>query len=59
MIAGTLLASVAGAFIGTAIADALFDDPGLDGDLAAGAEEPVDEGGFDGGFEDGGDFGEF
>ncbi|MCE0761484.1 hypothetical protein LWC35_00920 [Pseudonocardia kujensis] len=59
MIAGTLLASVAGAFIGTAIADALFDDPGADGDLAAGAEEPVDEGGFDeGGFE-GGDLGEF
>ena len=55
-IAGTLLASVAGAFIGTAIAGALFDDPGLDGDLAA--EEPVDEGGFDDSV-DGGDFGEF
>lgn len=56
MIAGTLLAGVAGAFIGTAIAGALFDDPGLDDDLAA--EEPVDEGGFDEGL-GGEDFGEF
>ena len=40
MIAGTLLASVAGAFIGTAIADAFFDmDDGFGGDELAGGEE--------------------
>lgn len=54
MIAGTLLASVAGAFIGTAIADAMFDDePPAEEDLAAEPpmEEPVDDGGWDeGGF---------
>jgi hypothetical protein len=61
MIAGTLLASVAGAFIGTAIADAFFaDDTGFSEEPMA-AEEPVDEGGQEdlGGFDDGGDFGEF
>jgi hypothetical protein len=56
MIAGTLLASVAGAFIGTAIADALFDDEVAGGDeLAAedpgfedpGADMPVDDFGGD------------
>lgn len=36
MIAGTLLASVAGAFIGTAIADAFFDD---DDDMSGGEED--------------------
>lgn len=59
MIAGTLLASVAGAFIGTAIADAMFDDePPAEEDLAAEepVEEPVDDGG---GWDEGGDFGEF
>jgi hypothetical protein len=53
IIAGTLLASVAGAFIGTAIADAMFDDePPVEDDLAAEpVEEPVDDGGWDeGGF---------
>jgi hypothetical protein len=39
MIAGTLLASVAGAFIGTAIADALFDDDMFGGDEFEGGEE--------------------
>ncbi|GAA5134826.1 hypothetical protein [Pseudonocardia adelaidensis] len=61
MIAGTLLASVAGAFIGSAIADAFFaDDTGFSEEAQA-AEEPVDEGGQEdvGGFDDGGDFGEF
>jgi hypothetical protein len=44
MIAGTLLASVAGAFIGTAIADALFDDDfGGDEELAAAEEVPADD----------------
>ncbi|NMH95735.1 hypothetical protein [Pseudonocardia acidicola] len=66
MIAGTLLASVAGAFIGTAIADAfLGDDLDTGGDMAGGeefAQEPVDEpadagDAGDAGFEDvGGDF---
>jgi hypothetical protein len=63
MIAGGLLASVAGAFVGTAIADAMFDvnDSGESSD-AADAGDPGsgdggdygDGGGFDGG---GGDFG--
>jgi hypothetical protein len=63
MIAGTLLASVAGAFIGTAIADAfLEDDPGGGEDMAGGEEAGgVDDPGADGGgFDDvggGGDFG--
>ncbi|WP_433275122.1 hypothetical protein ACQPZA_27820 [Pseudonocardia xinjiangensis] len=39
MIAGTLLASVAGAFIGTAIADALFDDDMFEGDEPEAGEE--------------------
>ncbi|WP_214366494.1 hypothetical protein [Pseudonocardia sp. H11422] len=65
MIAGTLLASVAGAFIGSAIADAfLGDDLGADQDVAAGEElgaepaaEPEDPGFEDFGGEDlGGDF---
>lgn len=70
VIAGTLLASVAGAFIGTAVADAfLGDDPAGGEDLAAGEPEPPvepapepDPDGLDtgGGFEDfGGDVGEF
>ncbi|MEV1295320.1 hypothetical protein [Pseudonocardia sp. NPDC049635] len=64
MIAGTLLASVAGAFIGSAIADAFFaDDTGFEGDEAMAAEEPpaepMPEEDFGGGFDDGGDFGEF
>ena len=60
MIAGTLLASVAGAFIGTAIADAFFDmDDGFDGAADAGgdelaADQGVDDPGADLG---GGDFG--
>ena len=66
MIAGTLLASVAGAFIGTAIADAFFDDETGDvggEELAAedpGAEESGDVGGDVGGDvagDFGGDFG--
>ncbi|KQR07285.1 hypothetical protein [Cellulomonas sp. Leaf334] len=61
MLAGSLLASVAGAFVGTAIADSFFDlsdgggtDPAADGggDVAADAGGDT---GFDGGF--GGDFG--
>ncbi|GAA5156902.1 hypothetical protein GCM10023321_33840 [Pseudonocardia eucalypti] len=61
MIAGTLLASVAGAFIGTAIADAFFDDePGGGEDMAAAEPEPeADAGADDGGFGDFGDFGDF
>ena len=65
MIAGSLLASVAGAFVGTAIADSFFDlsdgggaDPAADGggDVAA---DPGGDAGFDGGFGGGfgGDFG--
>jgi hypothetical protein len=58
MIAGTLLASVAGAFIGTAIADAFFeDDPGGGEDVAAGEEAAADDPGADGGGDFGGDFG--
>ncbi|MFD1523933.1 hypothetical protein [Pseudonocardia yunnanensis] len=56
MIAGTLLASVAGAFIGTAIADAFFDDDeddmsGGEEDLAGG-EEFADTGAEDFGGEE-------
>jgi hypothetical protein len=59
MIAGTLLASVAGAFIGSAIADAFFaDDTGFEEEAQA-AEEPAPEPADEGGFDDGGDFGEF
>jgi hypothetical protein len=66
MIAGSLLASVAGAFIGTAIADSFFDDEGGGGEDLAGGEETsggeefADDPGADaGGFDDfgGGDFG--
>jgi hypothetical protein len=54
MIAGSLLASVAGAFVGTAIADAMFDfsDSSEGTDVAA---EDVDGSGGD----TGGDFGDF
>ena len=59
MIAGSLLASVAGAFIGTAIADAFFDeDLGGGEDLAAadaGEAPPEDVGGDFGGEDFGGD----
>jgi hypothetical protein len=47
MIAGTLLASVAGAFIGTAIADALFDDELAGGDELAAAEPAAEDPGFE------------
>lgn len=63
MIAGGLLASVAGAFIGTAIADAMFDfnDSGEGGDAgdSGDAEEAADTGdaGGDYGGDAGGDFG--
>lgn len=39
LVAGSLLASVAGAFIGTAIAGSMFDDAGSEAD-ASGAEDP-------------------
>ena len=72
ILAGTLLASVAGAFVGTAIADSFFDlsdgggeasaDGGA-GDAAAdgGGDVGADGGGFDAGFggDVGGDFGGF
>jgi len=61
MLAGSLLASVAGAFVGTAIADSFFDlsdgggaDPAADGGGDVAADSGGDAG-FDGGF--GGDFG--
>jgi hypothetical protein len=60
MIAGTLLASVAGAFIGTAIADAFFEDDPGGGAETGGEEAAADDPGADaGGFDDfgGGDFG--
>lgn len=61
MIAGTLLASVAGAFIGTAIADAFFDmDDGFGGgdEMAGGEELAADQGFEDPGADfGGGDFG--
>jgi hypothetical protein len=63
MIAGTLLASVAGAFIGTAIADAFFDDETAGGEtggeeVAGGDETAGDPGAGDfGGGDFGGDFG--
>jgi hypothetical protein len=67
MIAGGLLASVAGAFIGTAIADAMFDfddsgeggDAGDSGDAEAAADtgDTGDAGGDPGGDFGGGDFG--
>jgi hypothetical protein len=72
LIAGSLLSSIAGAFVGTAIADAMFDasdsgdsdsgdsDGGNDeaSDVAdGGASGDVQETGFDGGGYDGGDFG--
>ena len=58
MIAGSLMTSIAGAFIGTAIADAMFDfdDSGEGGesDVAGGDEGAGDEGGGD----EGGDYGD-
>lgn len=64
MLAGSLLASVAGAFVGTAIADSFFDlsdgggaDPAAEGGGDVAADSGGDAG-FDGGFGDfGGDFG--
>jgi hypothetical protein len=57
MIAGSLLASVAGAFVGTAIADAMFDfnDSGEGGDFSAEGGDVQDAG--DTGGDYGGDFG--
>lgn len=56
MIAGTLLASVAGAFIGTAIADAFFDDEMMGGEELAAEDPGVEDPGADMGGEDfGGD----
>jgi hypothetical protein len=54
MIAGSLLASVAGAFIGTAIADAFFD---MDDGMGGGEELAADQGFEDPGADVGGDFG--
>ena len=57
MIAGSLLAGVAGAFIGTAIAGAMFDDAGAGEDVAAAEDPPAEDPGFDdGGMDMGGDF---
>ncbi len=47
MIAGTLLASVAGAFIGTAIADAFFDDEMMGGEELAAEDPGVEDPGAD------------
>ena len=60
VVAGGLLASVAGAFIGTAIAQAMFDDGGADGGDGGdgGGDAGGDAGGDTGGvFGGGGDFG--
>jgi len=59
MIAGSLLASVAGAFIGTAIADAFFDmdDGAGGGEELAGEEAAADPGAEDPGGDFGGDLG--
>lgn len=59
VIAGTLLASVAGAFIGTAIADAFFDEDPTGGEDMAAPEPEPEAGADDGGFGDFGDFGDF
>ena len=68
MIAGSLLASVAGAFVGTAIADAMFDfndsgegtDAAADtGDTGQAAADTGDTGGDYGGGDFGGDLGGF
>jgi hypothetical protein len=54
VLAGSLLASVAGAFVGTAIAEQLFDDPGAGNDEgSADAGSADDESGY-GGFDDSG-----
>jgi hypothetical protein len=59
MIAGGLLASVAGAFIGTAIADAMFDfnDSGESNEAAGDGGEGGDAGDGGGGGDAGGDYG--
>ena len=64
MIAGSLMTSIAGAFIGTAIADAMFDfddsGDGGDSDVAGGDEAGAEDGGGDygdGGGDYGGDYG--
>jgi hypothetical protein len=63
VIAGSLLASVAGAFIGTAIADQLFNEPTADAAAdpqAAGGTDPgADTGGTDAGSADAGTGGDF
>jgi acyl transferase domain-containing protein len=58
MIAGGLLASVAGAFIGTAIADAMFDfnDSGESAEAADGGDGGGDGGDYGGDYGDGGGF---
>lgn len=59
-IGGALLASVAGAFVGTAVANELFDDDGfMDWDTGedAGGQDMADAGGYDSGGYDGGDQG--
>lgn len=57
------LSSLAGAFIGSAIADSLFGDPGADGAASSDAGDPGDTGdlgdGGDFGGDVGGDFGDF
>jgi hypothetical protein len=69
VIGGSLLAGVAGAFVGTAIADAMFDgfdgndyaqgfEDGAQADMAADGGDPgYDGGGYDAGYDGGGDFG--
>lgn len=59
MIAGGLLASVAGAFIGTAIADAMFDfnDSGESAEAADANGDGGGDGAGDGGGDAGGDYG--
>jgi hypothetical protein len=59
MIAGGLLASVAGAFIGTAIADAMFDfnDSGESAEAADAGGDGGGDGAGDGGGDAGGDYG--
>jgi hypothetical protein len=60
IVAGSLLASVAGAFIGTAIAESLFDQDVADQESYTDEVDADQEGSFDegGGFDAGGDFGE-
>lgn len=59
-IGGALLASVAGAFVGSAVANELFDDDGFmdwDTDGDAGGQDLADAGGYESGGYDGGDQG--